>query len=54
MFADISHFHHLHVITQLDWSWGSWEAAKGSGDEGVNVFGAIDRAPCEPEWDNIW
>ncbi len=51
MFADI---HHIHVMSKLDWSWGSWEGAKGSGDEGANVFGGIGRAPCEPAWDNIW
>ena len=51
MFADI---HHIHVMSKLDWSWGSWEADKGSGDQGANVFGGIGRAPCEPAWDNIW
>ncbi len=51
MFADI---HHLHQFSTLTWTWGSWEAAKGSGDEGGNVFGAVGRAPCEATWENIW
>ena len=35
-------------------SWGSWEAARGSGIEGGNVYGAVGRAPCEATWENIW